>query len=198
LPVIEFVVDGRRERDAVSRSFKGDVETGEKSESPRQDGRDTAQISTEYLPGQQRAAFGGSRELGEETEDFVVSLGGQGDQTVDRVDDPSEEFLRRGPIGITEFELFDGVRSFAVPVLLVVCAEEQVKAMEDVAPCLSQLVGGALPQCQEIIDEDVDVGEGVSGWYVGQGLGRRFRCAGCWWPCELLERMLRSKVGHPP
>jgi hypothetical protein len=78
-------------------------------------------------------------------------------------------------------------------IVLVVGLEEKVDGVENVPTDLSQLVRGALPEGEEVVHEDIDVGEGVA----GRDRRARWRTERHW--CrEAFERMGRSKVGEPP
>jgi hypothetical protein len=193
-PVVELVVDLGCERDAVAGALEGDVKTGEQSESPGQHGRYTAQVPAEDLPGEQRAALGGARELGEDAADLGVPFGRKGDEISDGVNEPAQEFFLRGPIGIPKLEFLDRVWGFAVPVVFVVGPKEQVKAVKNMPSRLPELVGVTLPQGKKVIDEDVDVGEGIAtGSRARRGRERNGGSFG-----EPFERVRRRKASLPP
>jgi hypothetical protein len=70
---------------------------------------------------------------------LVVAFGREGDETALGVDDPAQQLLAGGPVGVPEAQFFYRVGCFAVPVVGVVGTEEQVKRVEDVASGLAQV-----------------------------------------------------------
>jgi hypothetical protein len=81
-----------------------------------------------------------------------------------------------------------------VSILLVIRSEEQVEGVEDVAACLAKLGRRPLTKREEVIDEDVDVCEGVAGRRrERRRRGLRRRRLG-----EAFERMWRGEVGQAP
>lgn len=74
-PVVELVVDGRRESDAVPGPLEGGVEAGEEAATTGEHGRDAAKVAAEHLPIVECAPAGRAREGVEERADFGVACG---------------------------------------------------------------------------------------------------------------------------
>jgi hypothetical protein len=192
-PVVKLVVHGAGEGDAVARAFEGHVKARKKAEPAGKHRRDAAQVPAEDLPFEEGAPAGGARDRVEESTNLVVALGREGDEATDRVNDPTQELFLRCPVGVAKPKLFNRVRRLPMTIVSIIGAEEEVEAMEHVPACLAELGGCALSESQEVVDEDVNVGQGGSRRAIGWPVRCWVRRTG-----ELLQRMGRCEVGQSP
>jgi hypothetical protein len=123
-----------------------------------------------------------------------VSFCREGNEETDRIYYPSKELFLRGPVGITESKLLDGVWGLAMSILLIIWSEEEIKTVEDVPAGLPELGRRALAQGKEVVNKDVDIGQGCSCWHGRRGEQR----LGAGRPGEAFELMSGGEVGEAP
>jgi hypothetical protein len=66
------------------------------------------------------------------------------------------------PVGVAQLQFLNGIGGLPVVVLLVVGSEEQVQAMEDMVPGLTELRWSALAEREEVVNKDTNVRQGLA------------------------------------